>query len=622
MARRDDAPPGATGPATSSAVAAAVARPASTDEVAARRPGGRRRRPDGQAGRHRPLVHRRRRDHRRPAGARPADRAGRASTRRPKLVRVRAGTPLHRAQRRAGRGTAWPCPTSATSTCRPSPARSPPAPTAPAPGTAACPPSSRSSSWSPAPARWCAARATANPDLFAAALVGVGALGVVTEVTLRCVDAFILHADERPTPLADVLASLDERIADNDHFEFYWCPYTERTLTKSNNRVPADDRPRGRFAGWFNDDFLANTVFGGVCRLGRAVPAADPDAAARPPRRRSPPATTPSAPTWSSPRRGGCASSRWSTACPAPRCPRRSPGCAGSSTTLPVKVALPGRGAVHRRRRHLAVPRVRAGQRLHRDPPVRRACRTSRTSAAFEAVCSAAGRPAALGQDALPRRRRRCARPTRASTTSSPCATRLDPDRVFANDYTGQVFGDLSRTGPRLGRRPACRRQRSSATAILAAARWPSWRRRPSWRRAFLPRWPSSRWSSSPRSSCAAAVFFAGGLLGRRPSSRAFLRGSPGPWPASRPASRWPARRSAPRCVCPRRSDALVSPSVTYGPNRPSLITIGFSVTGSAPISRSGGAGGPALAGLRRGQQRQRLVQRDREDLVLVSSER
>ena len=42
--------------------------------------------------------------------------------------------------------------------------------------------------------------------------------------------------------------------------------------------------------------------------------------------------------------------------------------------------------------------------------------------------------------------------------------------------------------------------------------------------------------------------------------------------------------------VCPRRSDALDSPSVTYGPNRPSLITIGFSVSGSAPISRSGGA--------------------------------
>jgi L-gulonolactone oxidase len=117
---------------------------------------------------------------------------------------------------------------------------------------------------------------TERSDVFMAALVGVGAIGVVTEVTLRCVDAFILHADERPTPLADVLASIDERISTNDHFEFYWMPYTEKTLTKSNNRVSADDRPRGGFNRWFNDDLLENTVLGGVVRLARAAPALTP----------------------------------------------------------------------------------------------------------------------------------------------------------------------------------------------------------------------------------------------------------------------------------------------------------------------------------------------------------
>jgi len=45
-----------------------------------------------------------------------------------------------------------------------------------------------------------------NAELFMAALVGIGAVGVVTEVTLRGVDAFVLHADERPTPLGEVLA--------------------------------------------------------------------------------------------------------------------------------------------------------------------------------------------------------------------------------------------------------------------------------------------------------------------------------------------------------------------------------------------------------------------------------
>jgi len=115
-----------------------------------------------------------------------------------------------------------------------------------------------------------------DPDLFLAASVGLGAVGIVTEVTLHCVDAFILHADERPTPLADVLASLDERVASNDHFEFYWMPYTERTLTKANNRAETDSAPRGRFAAWFNDYLLENTVIGAVCRMSRAMPAATP----------------------------------------------------------------------------------------------------------------------------------------------------------------------------------------------------------------------------------------------------------------------------------------------------------------------------------------------------------
>ncbi len=78
--------------------------------------------------------------------------------------------------------------------------------------------------------------ASSNADLFRAARVGIGALGVITEVTLRCVDAFVLRAHEAPALLTDVLGDLDERIAANDHFEFYWYPYTDRVQAKTNNR--------------------------------------------------------------------------------------------------------------------------------------------------------------------------------------------------------------------------------------------------------------------------------------------------------------------------------------------------------------------------------------------------
>src|SRR5690606_37005418 len=81
---------------------------------------------------------------------------------------------------------------------------------------------------------------TAHPEVFAAARVGLGALGVVTEVTLQCVDAFVLPADERPLPLAQTLAGFDELCATNQHVEFYWMPYTDRTLVKRNNRTEVD----------------------------------------------------------------------------------------------------------------------------------------------------------------------------------------------------------------------------------------------------------------------------------------------------------------------------------------------------------------------------------------------
>src|SRR5206468_547218 len=51
-----------------------------------------------------------------------------------------------------------------------------------------------------------------RPEVFSAALVGLGAVGVVTEVTLECVPAFTLRAEERPAPLSSVLSSLDSLV--------------------------------------------------------------------------------------------------------------------------------------------------------------------------------------------------------------------------------------------------------------------------------------------------------------------------------------------------------------------------------------------------------------------------
>jgi L-gulono-1,4-lactone dehydrogenase len=117
------------------------------------------------------------------------------------------------------------------------------------------------------------ASADERPDLFAAGRVGLGAFGVLSTVTLRTEPSFVLAAEERPEPLDDVLAALDENCAGNDHFEFYWFPYGRNALTKRNNRLPAGSKPEPLSPArqFVEYRFMENTLFGAVCRVGRAV---------------------------------------------------------------------------------------------------------------------------------------------------------------------------------------------------------------------------------------------------------------------------------------------------------------------------------------------------------------
>jgi L-gulonolactone oxidase len=115
---------------------------------------------------------------------------------------------------------------------------------------------------------------TQEPQLFQAARLGLGAIGIVTELTLAVVPAFLLHAVERPEPLDALLERLDAEVEDNDHFEFYWFPHTARTLTKRNNRVePSTPKaPLPRWRARLDDDLLSNRVFEWTNRLTHRMP--------------------------------------------------------------------------------------------------------------------------------------------------------------------------------------------------------------------------------------------------------------------------------------------------------------------------------------------------------------
>lgn len=109
-----------------------------------------------------------------------------------------------------------------------------------------------------------------EPAVLRAAQVGLGALGAISTVTIQCEDAFTLHSVEEPMRLKHVLSSMDDLAEENEHFEFFWFPHTDRCLTKRNNRIAGPAKPKSPARRWFDDRFLSNILFGLVCKTGRA----------------------------------------------------------------------------------------------------------------------------------------------------------------------------------------------------------------------------------------------------------------------------------------------------------------------------------------------------------------
>ncbi|WP_069169176.1 D-arabinono-1,4-lactone oxidase [Streptomyces griseus] len=117
---------------------------------------------------------------------------------------------------------------------------------------------------------------TDHPDVFAAARTGLGALGVITAVTFAVEPVFLLTAREEPMTFDRVTADFQQLVAENEHFEFYWFPHTGNCNTKRNNRSAGPAAPPGRISGWIEDEFLSNGIFQIACSVGRAVPGAVP----------------------------------------------------------------------------------------------------------------------------------------------------------------------------------------------------------------------------------------------------------------------------------------------------------------------------------------------------------
>lgn len=111
-----------------------------------------------------------------------------------------------------------------------------------------------------------------DPEAFRAARVSLGALGVLTAVTLRCVPAFALRGIDEPRPLEPTLDGLEELAEAHDHFELFTFPYSPLALTRRSDRTERPPAPRGRARAYAEDILVQNHAFGLFCRAGRRAP--------------------------------------------------------------------------------------------------------------------------------------------------------------------------------------------------------------------------------------------------------------------------------------------------------------------------------------------------------------
>ena len=83
-----------------------------------------------------------------------------------------------------------------------------------------------------------------SSDLFRAALVSLGALGIITEVTFQAVPTFNVEWDQSLQPLESLLSMLEKGLWTTDEFtRIWWMPYKKKAIVWTANKTPQALRP-------------------------------------------------------------------------------------------------------------------------------------------------------------------------------------------------------------------------------------------------------------------------------------------------------------------------------------------------------------------------------------------
>lgn len=113
-----------------------------------------------------------------------------------------------------------------------------------------------------------------DPRLLGARL-GLGALGVVTQLTLRVVPAFQVEEEQAPMAFDAAVDALPQAARDYEYAKLWWLPHTDRAVIFRGRR--STDAPNYRARQRWIDERVVNAgLFRAVLGLGNAIPATIP----------------------------------------------------------------------------------------------------------------------------------------------------------------------------------------------------------------------------------------------------------------------------------------------------------------------------------------------------------
>ena len=111
-----------------------------------------------------------------------------------------------------------------------------------------------------------------DDDLLPAARVGLGALGIITEVTIRVVPAFRLCETTETVPFAAALADLPDIARSAEYVKLWWLPHTDSVIVFRTERTDAPGAV-STFARWLDRVVVNKLAFTLLLLLGRLLPA-------------------------------------------------------------------------------------------------------------------------------------------------------------------------------------------------------------------------------------------------------------------------------------------------------------------------------------------------------------